>query len=211
MGQIETFYHGHKSLPVLVKAALIHVQFETIHPFLDGNGRVGRLLITLMLVAEAVLVQPLLYLSLYFKQHRNAYYDLLQRVRLEGDWEEWLDFFFTAVLETARQAVTTAHEVLGLFQRDRAQIEKVGRIRGSTILVHELLQRKPYLTISAASKELNLSQPAVTNAMLALQRLKIVKETSGRSWNRIFVYADYLRIMTEETEKPTEKKPHGRK
>jgi Fic family protein len=211
MGQIENFYHGHKSLPVLVKAALIHVQFETIHPFLDGNGRVGRLLITLMLVAENVLVQPLLYLSLYFKQHRDRYYDLLQRVRFEGDWEQWLDFFFTGVLETAQQAVTTAHEVLHLFQRDRARIEKVGRIRGSTILVHELLQRKPYLTISAASKELHLSQPAVTNAIGALEKLKIVKETSGRNWNRIFVYSDYLRIITEGTEKPPEKKQRRKK
>jgi Fic family protein len=211
MGQIETFYHEDKSLPVLVKAALIHVQFETIHPFLDGNGRVGRLLITLMLVAETVLLQPLLYLSLYFKQHRNRYYELLQRVRFEGDWEEWLDFFFTAVLETAQQAVTTAHEVLHLFQRDRARIEKLGRIRGSTILVHELLQRKPYLTISTASKELHLSQPAVRNAMLALEKLKIAKETSGRSWNRIFVYSDYLRIMTEGTEKPPETKERRRK
>lgn len=205
MGQIETFYHEHKSLPVLVKAALIHVQFETIHPFLDGNGRVGRLLITLMLVAEAVLVQPLLYLSLYFKQHRAMYYDLLQRVRFEGDWEEWLGFFFTAVLETAQQAVMTAHEVLRLFQRDRVKIEKLQRVRGSTILVHELFQRKPFLTISVAAKELHLSQPAATNAMLALEKLKIVKETSGRSWNRIFVYSDYLKIMTEGTEKAPEK------
>jgi Fic family protein len=206
MGQVETFYHEHKSLPVLVKAALIHVQFETIHPFLDGNGRIGRLLIPLILVAEAVLIQPLLYLSLYFKQHRTKYYDLLQRVRFEGDWEEWLDFFFTAVLETAQQAVTTAHDVLRLFERDRGSIEKLGRIRGSTILVHELFQRKPFLTISAASKDLRLSQPAITNAMLALERLKIVKETSGRSWNRIFVYSNYLKIMTEGTEQPAEEK-----
>jgi Fic family protein len=205
MAQIETFYHEHKSLPILVKAALIHVQFETIHPFLDGNGRVGRLLIPLTLVAEAVLVQPLLYLSLYFKQHRTAYYDLLQRVRFEGNWEEWLEFFFTAVLETAQQAVATAHEVLRLFRRDRIVIEKLGRIRGSTFLIHELLQRKPFLTISAAAKELHISQPAATNAIRALEKLKIVRETSGRSWNRTYAYSDYLRIMTEGTEMPPEK------
>ncbi len=202
MGQIETFYHEHKSLPALVKAALIHVQFETVHPFLDGNGRLGRLLITLMLVADGVLSEPLLYLSLYFKQNRSRYYDLLQRVRFEGDWEEWLSFFFTAVLETAQQAVSTAHEVLRLFKRDRSRIESLGRVRGTTILVHELFQRKPYLTISTASKELHLSQPAVTNAMRVLQELKMVKETSGRSWNRIYVYASYLRIMTEGAEAP---------
>jgi Fic family protein len=202
MGQIEIFYHEHKSLPALVKAALIHVQFETVHPFLDGNGRLGRLLITLMLVADGVLSVPLLYLSLYFKQNRSSYYDLLQRVRFEGDWEEWLSFFFTAILETAQQAVSTAHEVLRLFKRDRSRIESLGRIRGTTILVHELFQRKPYLTISSASKDLQLSQPAVTNAMRALQGLKMVRETSGRSWNRIYVYSSYLRIMTEGTETP---------
>jgi cell filamentation protein, protein adenylyltransferase len=200
MGQIETFYHEHKALPTLMKAALIHVQFETIHPFLDGNGRLGRLLITLMLVADAVLAEPLLYLSLYFKKHRTTYYDLLQKVRFEGDWEEWLNFFLTAVLETAQQAVTTSHEVLRLFQRDRARIEKLGRVRGSTILVHGLLQKKPYLTIPTASKDLRLSQPAVTNAMRALQKLEMVRESSGRSWNRIFVYSKYLRIMTEGAE-----------
>jgi Fic family protein len=202
MGQIETFYHEHKSLPALVKAALIHVQFETVHPFLDGNGRLGRLLITLMLVADEILSEPLLYLSLYFKQNRSTYYDLLQRVRFEGDWEEWLSFFFTAVLETAQQAVSTAHEVLRLFKRDRSRIEGLGRIRGTTMLVHELFQRKPYLTISAAAKELHLSQPAITNAIRALQELKMVRETSGRSWKRIYVYASYLRIMTEGAEAP---------
>jgi len=204
MGQIETFYHEHKSLPALVKAALIHVQFETIHPFLDGNGRLGRLLITLMLVADAVLAQPLLYLSLYFKKNRSRYYDLLQRVRFEGDWEEWLAFFFTAVLETAQQAVATSHDVLKLFHRDHARIEKLGRIRGSTILVHGLLQKKPYLTIATASKDLHLSQPAVTHAMQALEKLEIVKETSGRNWNRIFAYSKYLRIMTEGAELSSE-------
>ena len=204
MGQIETFYHEHKSLPVLVKAALIHVQFETIHPFLDGNGRLGRLLITLMLVADAVLAEPLLYLSLYFKKYRSRYYDLLQRVRFEGDWEEWLAFFFTAVLETAQQAVATSHDVLKLFQRDHAKIEKLGRVRGSTILVHGLLQKKPYLTIATASKDLHLSQPAVTNAMESLEKLEIVKENSGRNWNRIYVYSKYLRIMTEGAELSSE-------
>jgi Fic family protein len=152
-GQIETFYHEHKSLPALLKAALIHVQFETIHPFLDGNGRLGRLLITLMLLADAVLVEPLLYLSLYLKKHRSRYYDLLQKVRFEGNWEEWLTFFFTAVLETARQAVTTSHDVLRLVQRDRARIEKLERIRGSTILVHGPLVYSKYLRIMTEGAE----------------------------------------------------------
>jgi Fic family protein len=124
---------------------------------------------------------------------------LLQKVRFEGNWEAWLTFFFTAVLETAQQAVTTSHDVLRLFQRDRARIEKLGRIRGSTILVYGLLE-KPYLTISTTSKDLRLSQPAVTNAMRALQKLEIFRENSGRNWNKIFVYLKYLRIMTEGAE-----------
>jgi Fic family protein len=202
MGQLERFYHEQKGLPVLVKAALLHVQFETIHPFLDGDGRLGRLLITLMLVGNAVLVEPLLYLSLYFKQHRAAYYDLLQKVRLEGDWEEWLTFFFTAVLETAQQAVNTAHQVLKLFGRDRSRIDNLGRIRGSAILLFNLLQERPYLSIPAASKQLHLSQPAVTKAIKALQQLGIVDESSGRAWKRVFVYSNYLKIMTEGTETP---------
>jgi Fic family protein len=158
-----------------------------------------------MLVADGILSEPLLYLSLYFKQHRSSYYDLLQRVRFEGEWEEWLTFFFTAVLETAQQAASTAHEVLRLFKRDRSRVDGLGRTRGTTILVHNLFQRKPYLTISSASKELHLSQPAITNAMQALQELKMVKETSGRNWNRIYVYSSYLRIMTEGTEAPGER------
>jgi Fic family protein len=186
MGHLEKFYHEQKGLPVLVKAALMHVQFESIHPFLDGNERLGRLLITLMLVGDGVLVEPLLYLSLYFKQNRTAYYELLQKVRLEGDWEEWLTFFFTAVLETAQQAVNTAHQVLKLFARDRARIEKLGRIRGSGILLHSLLQQRPYLSIPAASKE----------------QVGIVEESSGRAWKRVFAYSTYLRIMTEGTERP---------
>ena len=128
----------------------------------------------------------------------------MQRVRFEGDWEEWLAFFFTAVLETAQQAVATSHDVLKLFQRDHAKIEKLGRVRCSTILVHGLLQKKPYLTIATASKDLHLSQPAVTNAMESLEKLEIVKENSGRNWNRIYVYSKYLRIMTEGTELSSE-------
>lgn len=143
-----------------------------------------------MLVGDGVLVEPLLYLSLYFKQHRAAYYDLLQKVRLEGDWEDWLTFFFTAVLETAQQAVNTAHQVLKLFGRDRSRIDKLGCIRGSAILLHNLLQERPYLSIPAASRQLHLSQSAVTKAMKALQQLGIVDESSGRAWKR------YLLIPT---------------
>lgn len=200
MGGLEEFYHVQKEVPVLVKAALAHVQFESIHPFLDGNGRLGRLLITLMLVADGVLAEPLLYLSLYFKQHRSTYYDLLQKVRFEGDWESWIKFFFAAVESTAQQGVTTAQSILKLFERDRSKIEKLGRLRGSANLVHRYLQKHPYLSIPAAAKTLKLSQPAVTKSIEALERLQIVREVTGRAWNRIFVYVDYLRILTEGTE-----------
>src|SRR5437016_1062192 len=128
MGSLEKFLHDQpEPTPAIVKAALIHVQFETIHPFLDGNGRLGRLLITLLLCAEDVLQEPLLYLSLYFKQHRETYYDLLQQVRTEGDWESWLLFFLTGVYETANQAVRTSRSILELFQNDQQRIETLGR------------------------------------------------------------------------------------
>jgi Fic family protein len=198
MGQLEQFFHeGAEKYSTLVRAALIHLQFETIHPFLDGNGRVGRLLITLLLVADKVLSVPLLYLSLYFKIHRNRYYELLQNVRFEGIWEDWLTFFFEAVEISAQQAVDTAEKILQLFDSDKSKINGLGRVKGSALQVHEVLQRKAFVTIPSASRELNLSQPAVTNAVRALQALGIVTESTGRTWNRVYVYKPYLRLLNE--------------
>jgi Fic family protein len=197
----ERFLHDEKhKLPVLVEAGLIHVQFETIHPFLDGNGRLGRLLITLILCAKGILREPLLYLSLYFKTHRQRYYDLLQRIRTEGIWEEWIEFFLEGTEVTARQAADTAVQILHLFEADRKKIRAVGRKAASSLAVHEYLQAHPMTKIGPAAKELKLSIPTVTSALETLTKLKIAKESTGRRRDRLFVYPRYLRILSEGTE-----------
>ena len=201
MGQLEKFLHDDPvKTPVLIKAALAHVQFETIHPFLDGNGRVGRLLITLLLCAEGALAEPLLYLSLYFKAHRAAYYDLLQRVRTEGAWEAWLHFFLTGVAETTEQATRTAQRIIRLFETDRAEIEELGRPASSALRVYHALQQNIILSIPGAARRTKLSQPAVTKAFRNLERLGIVREKTGGRRNRLFVYQNYLKILAEGTE-----------
>lgn len=176
MGLLGKFLHDDPvKTPLLVKAALAHVQFETIHPFLDGNGRVGRLLITLLLCAEGALAQPMLYLSLYFKTRRDAYYDLLQRVRTEGAWEEWLDFFLAGVIDTTDQAVRTAQRVLELFRGDRARIEKLGRAAASALRLHHAFQQRAILSIPRAAKRVGVSQPTITASMAHLTKLGIVR------------------------------------
>ena len=201
LGALEKFLHNDPvTTPTLVKAALAHVQFETIHPFLDGNGRLGRLVITLLMCAEGALSQPLLYLSLYFKSHRAAYYDWLQRVRYEGDWEGWLRFFLVGVLETAEQAAGAAKELLGLFEADRKRIGKLGRAAASPLRVHELLQRHPLTSARRASKELALTVPTVNAALQALIKLGIVREVTGRQRGRVFAYSGYLAVLQEGTE-----------
>jgi Fic family protein len=200
MGDLEKFLHGDPvRMPVLIRAALTHVQFESIHPFLDGNGRLGRLLITLLLCEEQALGEPALYLSLYFKTHRQAYYDHLQRVRTEGDWEAWLRFFLQGVLETAEQATSAAHAILRLFERDRAKIETLGRPAGSTLRVHQLLQRRPITSAPAAAKKLQITEPTARAALGHLQKLKIARELTGKRRNRLFVYDKYVSILDEGT------------
>ncbi len=201
MGALEKFINErHLHMQVLVKAALVHVQFETIHPFLDGNGRLGRLLITLLLCAEGILQEPLLYLSLYFKQHRETYYDLLQRVRTEGDWESWLDFFLTGVYETANQAVQTSRNTLDLFQNDRRRIETLGRSIGTTLRVFKLLQSMPLVTILRASQETKISVPTVTAALTRLQGLGIVREITSKRRDKLYSYENYIQLLSEGTE-----------
>jgi Fic family protein len=200
MGELETFIHAETPpVPLLVKAALVHVQFETIHPFLDGNGRLGRLLITFLLCERGVLREPLLYLSLFFKQNRQTYYELLQAVRQRGAWEEWLEFFLRGVIETARQGTQTAQYLLRLFAQDRARIEALGRPAGAALRLHQLLQRRALITIPDASRQLALSQPTVTNALSHLQTLGITRETTGRQRGRIFVYGAFLDLLSEGT------------
>jgi Fic family protein len=201
LDHFEHFIHDEKHrLPVLVEAGLIHVQFETIHPFLDGNGRLGRLLITLLLCAKGVLREPLLYLSLYFKTHRQRYYDLLQRVRTQGVWEEWIDFFLEGTETTARQAADTAVQILHLFEADRKKIRATGRKAASSLAVHEYLQSHPLTKIGSAAKDLKLSIPTVTSALETLAKLKIAKESTGKRRDRLFAYPRYLHILSEGTE-----------
>ena len=197
----EHFLHDEEhKLPVLVEAGLIHVQFETIHPFLDGNGRLGRLLITLILCAKGILREPLLYLSLYFKTHRQRYYDLLQRIRTEGIWEEWIEFFLEGTEVTARQAADTAVQILHLFEADRKKIRATGRKAASSLAVHEYLQAHPLTKIGPAARDLKLSIPTVTSALETLTKLKIAKESTGKRRDRLFAYPRYLHILSEGTE-----------
>ncbi len=197
---LETFLHD-ASVPSLIKAALVHVQFETIHPFLDGNGRIGRLLITLLLCEEKVLREPVLYLSLFFKRSRDEYYRLLQRVRTEGDWEAWLRFFFEGVAVTSDEAVDAAARLLALLEQDRLLIERhAGRSAGSTLRVHDALARQPLLSAGAAAAGLQLSRPTVSKALAILQEVGVVREVSGRERNRVFAYDAFLRILSEGAE-----------
>ena len=201
MGDLEKFLHDQaERTPTLVKAALAHVQFETIHPFLDGNGRVGRLLIALILCVEGVLQQPLLYLSLYLKEHRQQYYELLDMVRREGDWERWLLFFAEAVKTTAAGAVETARALSDLFRTDRERIGSLGRGAGSALRVHHELQRRPLVTVGWLCGATSLTAPTVGKTLEALVKLGVVREVTGRKRGRVFVYSRYLALLGEGTE-----------
>ena len=204
MAALERFLHAEDDgLSVLLRAGLAHVQFETIHPFLDGNGRVGRLLITLLLCQAGLLRQPLLYLSLYFKQHRSIYYDLLDHVRRTGDWEEWLVFFLEGVKLTAEGAVSTAQRLSRMFQEDRNRIQSAGgRGAGSMLRVHDALTSRPILSQPAARRHTRLSFRTVASAMERLVTLGIARETTGKRRDRLFVYDQYLSILKEGTEMP---------
>jgi Fic family protein len=198
---LERFLHEDQSrLPAVIKAGLIHVQFETIHPFLDGNGRIGRLLVTLYLCIHGVLRKPLLYLSLYLKTHRADYYRLLQEVRERGAWEAWLEFFLDGIAETANQAFDAATRIVDLFKRDRERITTESDRAGSALRVHELLQQNPFLTPSLLVERTGLTAPTINAALADLQRLGIVEEVTGRRRGRVFGYRGYLAILSEGTE-----------
>lgn len=201
LGDLERFLHAtDPPLSILVRAALVHVQFETIHPFLDGNGRLGRLLITFLLCSEGVLQSPTLYLSLYLKRHRTQYYDLLQQVRTEGNWEAWVEFFLLGVEETATQAVETAREIMALLQQDRERVESLGRPAASALRVFYHLQRRPIISVSAAREALGVSLPTVAKAVEHLTALGILVETTGRQKGRQYAYRRYLDILLQGTE-----------
>ncbi|MBM9512295.1 Fic family protein [Desulfogranum marinum] len=203
MAKLELFLHDQpEPTPVLLKAALAHVQFETIHPFLDGNGRLGRLLITLLLCEQKVLREPMLYLSLYFKTHRQYYYELLNNVRLTGDWEAWLDFFAEAIIVTATQAVETAQQLLDLSNQDRDKISGLGRPAASTLQVHRALMEHPIATSGSLVKKTGITPATVNKALGHMEQLGIVKELTAQKRNRLFSYAGYLDIMSRGTELP---------
>ena len=199
LGALEKFLHNQPvATPALIKAGLAHVQFESIHPFLDGNGRLGRLLITFILCAEGVLRDPLLYLSLYFKQHRQEYYDLLQQVRVKGDWEAWLKFFLKGVYETAEQSAKTAHSLMRLAAKDETKIQGIGRAAGSALRVHRYLQRQPITSIAKAADQLRLSVPAAATALRNLEKIGIVREVTGGSYGRLYAYQSYLKLLEDK-------------
>lgn len=205
LGAFEIFLHDENvKLPALVKAALAHVQFETIHPFLDGNGRLGRLLITFILCMEGVLKEPLLYLSLYFKANRQEYYDHLQSVRETGDWESWVKFFLTGVIETATQATETAQAIITLFNRDRTLIEGSGKSTSGVLSVHQFLQRHPITNTTKIKEGCKVSLPTVLRSLTTLETLGITREITGKGRNKIFAYQEYLTILNEGTEPITE-------
>jgi Fic family protein len=198
LSSFELFLHDENPrLPSLIKAGLLHVQFETIHPFLDGNGRVGRLLVTLFLCQQGVLQQPLLYLSLYFKTHRADYYRLLQEVREHGAWEAWLEFFLTGVGETANQAFDAANNIVSVFARDRERITTVGDRTSSALRVHDALKKMPFASASKLAASTMLTLPTINAALAELERLEIVEEVTGKQRGRIFGYREYLDILNE--------------
>lgn len=201
LGALEKFMHDDPvATPALIKAALVHVQFETIHPFLDGNGRLGRLLITFLLCAEGVLHEPLLYLSLYFKEHRSEYYDHLQSVRHKGEWEAWMRFFLQGVKHTAEQAVATARLLRGLFAADLERIHTQGRAAGNIIRVHQQMQMQPVISVNAVANKLDMAVNTARSALTHLQNLGIVREITGGKYGRLYAYDAYLSILSEGTE-----------
>jgi Fic family protein len=200
ISDLERFLHDDRDdLPVLIKAALAHLQFETIHPFLDGNGRVGRLLIMLILCDAGVLSEPLLYLSLYFKENRAEYYRLLDAVRHDGDWEAWIAFFLRGVEQTAESAVGTARRLVEVFAADRELIQGQGRKAGSALRVCEALTSRPVLTLPVAAQRTGLSFPGASDGMKLLSELAIVRELTGKKRNRVYAYDQYLALLAEGT------------
>lgn len=206
MAQLEKFLHdevkGAEPTPVLIKAAIAHAQFESIHPFLDGNGRLGRLLITLLLVAEGVLKRPLLYLSLYLKQNREAYYDYLQRIRSHGAWEEWLSFFLEGIIEVAEATTATTKSLVEMIERDRQMIHGFGRSAFTALRVHDLASRVVVLRPPAAATALGLSDPPVYAAVRRLEEAGILREVTGRQRGKLYVYDEYLARLNEGTTEP---------
>jgi len=201
LDNLEKFIHDENiAMPTLIKAALIHVQFETIHPFLDGNGRLGRLLITFLLCAAGLLKKPLLYLSLFFKNRRDEYYSHLQNVREKGEWEEWIKFFLEGVVLTSEQATETARRIITLFDSDRKKIETSDKSNTSVLVIHKYMQSHPVVGTTKLKDACDLTLPTVLRSLGILESMGIVKEITGRERHRIYIYKDYISILNEGTE-----------
>jgi Fic family protein len=199
----EHFLHDRpEATPPLLKAALAHVQFETIHPFLDGNGRIGRLLIALQLAADGLLREPLLYVSLHLKEHRQTYYELLNAVRDSGEWEAWLEFFAEAVIVSATQASESARRLLALGAADARHIEGLGRAAASALTIHRALQRQPIATAASLTVATGLTPATVNKSLAHLERVGLVAELTKRQRGRVFCYTRYAEILNEGMELP---------
>lgn len=199
LSSLEKWIHGSDGLPPLVRAGLAHAQFETIHPFLDGNGRIGRLLIALLVEHWKLLPSPLLYLSVAFKRHQRQYYERLSAVRTEGDWEGWTGFFLECVGEAADDGVTAAQRLFARISQDRAALM---RHRGATVpavQLFELLPANPVLSLARAVELLEVSKPTVIHAIQSLQQVGILRETTGKRRDRIYAYHEYLQVLTQDT------------
>lgn len=199
LGELEKFLHD-EAVPPLLKAGLAHAQFETIHPFLDGNGRMGRLLIAFILCHDQVLEKPLLYLSLFFKKHRQEYYERLNAVRRDGDWEGWIKYYLQGVYEISKQATDAAKSIMDLMARDRQKVTGLGKAAPTALALLEMLYRKPYVTIPYVSRKLAISSPAASKAVNNLAMLGILTEVSGKKRDRVFLHESYLSIIREGTE-----------
>jgi len=199
LSNFESFLHD-KSFPTLIKAGLTHVQFETIHPFLDGNGRLGRLLIILLLCESGMLNEPVLYLSLYLKQNRQKYYELLQEVRIHGTWETWLEFFLEGIILSAKQAIQTTVKINALFEEDLIKIKSLGRARFSCESIIEYLKKLPQVTVPFLARELNISAPTARVSLNHMVQLKILEESSGKKRDKVYIYKKYLNLLEKGTE-----------
>ena len=199
LGALEQFLHDiPQATPPLLKAALAHVQFETIHPFLDGNGRIGRLLIALILCEQKVLSKPLLYLSLYFKEHRQYYYELLNSIRTTGDWETWLTFFAEAVVNTAGQAAESIRNLAEMAQTDLGHIASLGRTATSASAIHNAMLQRPIVSSNWLVQKTGLSPKTVNNSIANLEHLDIVRQLGEGKRNRLFVYRRYMDILSAD-------------
>jgi Fic family protein len=209
LSDLEAFLHADVDLPALVKVGLVHAQFETIHPFIDGNGRVGRLLITFLLCRRKILRQPLLYLSLYLTRHKLEYYERLMAIRDDGDWEGWLKFFLRGVAEVANQATDTARRILQLREEHRQFVSQ--HIRGSANgpRLLDLLYERPIVSVSLVARELAVSNPTANNLVNQLENAGLLVEITGRHRNRLFRYESYLSLFEDELPGPAEEPPEG--